>query len=473
MTDTADLRPADAVAVIGAGPGGLAAARWLLAKGFAPVIFEAAEGVGGQWNPDAPGTATWPGMRANTSRQMTAFADLDHVPGTPLFPRREDLRGYLEAYARRFGLEPRLRRATRVESVARARGGWLVRSQRGRERLNEVFPHVVIATGRHREPILPDIAGRFTGALGYSHAAQYRGAARYAGASVVVAGCSISALEIASDLALGGAAEVVLACRRQRYVLPKIIRGIPTDQLMFTRAAAHAAETLDRIALAASLKAAVLDAAGDHAAYGLPPLDDDVFAAGIAQSQHFLPCVAEGRIVARPWIARADGRTLRFADGSSANADAIIAGTGYRPALPRFDAATAAALGRGDAPRLSTFALHPNLPGLGFVGMYELVGPYWPVLELNARLVAERFADPAAALPPPAESLDPLPMNALALAFARHLGVEPDPAAWPDIAERLVHGPLLPASFRLGGADALPDAAARVAAGGEMAEAAE
>ncbi len=73
------------VAVIGAGPAGLAAARWLIAEGLEPVILEAANRLGGQWNAANPASATSPGMRTNTSRVMTAFSDLDHPGGTAVY----------------------------------------------------------------------------------------------------------------------------------------------------------------------------------------------------------------------------------------------------------------------------------------------------------------------------------------------------------------------------------------------------
>ena len=47
MCDSSPMK--GSVAVIGAGPGGLVAARWLLAQGFEPTIFEQAPTLGGQW----------------------------------------------------------------------------------------------------------------------------------------------------------------------------------------------------------------------------------------------------------------------------------------------------------------------------------------------------------------------------------------------------------------------------------------
>ena len=66
------------VAVIGAGPGGLVAARWLLSQGFEPTIFEQAPMLGGQWTGLDGRSGVWPTMHTNTSRTMTAFSDLEH-----------------------------------------------------------------------------------------------------------------------------------------------------------------------------------------------------------------------------------------------------------------------------------------------------------------------------------------------------------------------------------------------------------
>ena len=54
-----------------------------------------------------------------------------------------------------------------------------------------------------------------------------------------------------------------------------------------------------------------------------------------------------------------------------------------------------------------------------------------------------------------------VPMHALATLFAAHAGVEPRPEAWPALERALWFGPLSPASFRLTGPDAEPDALTR------------
>lgn len=467
------------VAIIGAGPAGLASARWLKARGATPVILEAAADLGGQWNAQNPSSATWPGMHTNTSRIVTAFSDLDHAPHTPVFPTREAINTYLRRYAEAFDLIGHIRFGTTVESLTQGENGrWHLQSRCGNGVTREDFARVVIASGRHVVPDLPAIPGlaQFGGALGALHSARYPGPAAFRGARVVVAGCSISALEIASELAASGAAEVTVAMRRQRYVIPKIMAGVPADNVMFTRAATLAGEALPPAAQARGLKAAVMAAAGNPAQYGAVTPDEDIFAAGLTQSQGFLPAVAEGRIRTAPWIAGIKGETVTFADGTSRTADALILGTGFRHNLAWLAPEVARTLNLG-APMLDLFAqtLHPDLAGLAFVGQVDLVGPTFPVMELQARLVAGVFggqiALPSAAIQrraiadQRAAGLSPaLPMHVAAIQLARLIGCEPDPRQWPDQARALMFGPLTAASFRLEGTDALPDAAARTTA---------
>ena len=195
------------VAIVGAGPAGLVTARFLKAQGFEATLFERGTRVGGQWDRTAANSAIWPDMRANTSRIMTRFSDLDYPEGVPAFPHNEQVRAYLEAYAAAFDLLPLVRFGTAVEQIARnPAGGYVLRlTDAAGQRSSGAFGRVVVASGRYQNPFAPRVDGleTFGGRGGVGHACRYEGPDRFVGARVIVAGGSISALEIASDLAQG------------------------------------------------------------------------------------------------------------------------------------------------------------------------------------------------------------------------------------------------------------------------------
>lgn len=181
------------------GPGGLVAARYLKKAGFAPVIFEQGDAIGGQWNGGAPYSGVWPSMRTNTSRVMTAFSDLQHSPHTPVYPSNQAMYAYLNRYAERFDLMRHVRLKTRVDEIDRdADGrGWGVRFRgNGGVPHTEVYSNVIVASGRYSKPMIPDVPGlrSFSGVGGVAHTFEYKQPERYRGQRVLVAGCSISAL---------------------------------------------------------------------------------------------------------------------------------------------------------------------------------------------------------------------------------------------------------------------------------------
>jgi cation diffusion facilitator CzcD-associated flavoprotein CzcO len=478
--NTATHTAARTAAIIGAGPAGLVAARWLREVGLQTTLIEEDIDVGGQWRVGGPQSSVWPGMRTNTSRVMTAFSDLPHPPGTAAYPTAEQIGAYLRRYAEHMGVLSDARFRTRVDEVDPASGGkgWLVRATEADGRTwAERFDYVVAATGRYRVPTIPQVAGlsSFTGKGGAIHAATYRGADSYRGQRVLVAGHSISALEIAGELALRGAARVVVAARRHRYVFQKILAGVPIEHLVYTRYAALASELRSPAESAAALKEFILRTSGHPVQFGAPCASEDPFEAGFTQNQFYLALVAEDRIVPRPWIAQVAGETVQFTDGSTEEVDAIIFATGYELSLPYLGPKAHAALAVDtDQADLYHHTFHPDLPGFALVGVYHQSGPYFPTLELQARWVAYTWSG-RRPVPTPAEmtahiaAMRPrsgpppmLRMHTWARLLAAQAGVEPVPARWPELTRALFFGPQSPASFRLDGPDALPGVAQRV-----------
>lgn len=461
------------VAVIGAGPGGLVAARWLLSQGFEPTIFEQGPTLGGQWAGLDGSSGVWPRMHTNSSRTLTAFSDLEHETDHVYLSNREVL-AYLHRYADMFGLASRIRLGTRVELVERDGAGWRVVHDGTRHH----FERIVVASGRFHEPAIPVVAGleTFSGPAGVIPTYRYRDGLAYRGKRVLVAGCAISALEIASELAELGAVRVVVTQRRQRYIAPKFAAGVPSDHLMYTRYGVLANETLAPTEIDRQLKEIVVEAAGSPEQYGAPAPDPSLFTAGVTLCQHYLPLVAEGRITVRPWMTSVAGTTVTFADGTAEEFDGIVFGTGFGLSLPFLSADIRAVLDLDsvhmDADR---YTFHPELPGLAFVGMWDQSGGYFVPLELQARWIAyawggaiPRMSDHDQRLAIDAyrasrEASQKTRMNLAALTFARAAGVEPCLDNWPQLRRALLFGPLAPSCFRLEGPDALADAPERFA----------
>lgn len=462
------------IAIIGAGPAGLASARWLKAHGFHPVLFEASDGIGGQWNRDNPNSGIWPQMRTNTFREATRFSDLDYPDGTPLFPHNRQVLAHLRAYAEAFGLTEGAHFNCRVTGLEQADGGYdLSYTEAGAAR-TERFAKVVVASGRYNCPRIPPVPGleSFSGALGVLHAFQYKDPEAFRGKHVVVAGGSISALEIASDLTMLGAASVRLAQRRQRYVLPKMVAGTPIEYFAFTYGGALDAETADPETAAAAMRDFALTYGGDPARYGAPAPHPDITRAGFTGSQHFLPLVCEGRITVTGWPTHVSGRAVHFADGSEAEADALIFGTGFDLHLPFLsdDLRNRLEVTRSGL-TLSDFTFHPDLPGLGFAGLWAQNGPYLVPIEQQARYLALCWAGelPGQDL---AAGIDACRRdghhdgyreeNEMAIRFARLCGTDPAALGDPDVMAHIRPMAVTSDLFRITGPDARDDGRDRV-----------
>ena len=134
----------------------------------------------------------------------------------------------------------------------------------------------------------------------------------------------------------------------------------------------------------------------------------------------------------------------------------IVCATGYQLDIPYLSDDVWSVL--GPDLRLHRRTLHPDLPGLGFVGQFALQGPYLPLLELQARWIVgvwsgavpapdEQTARADVAAPPPAIDSH----NVLAGLLSQAAGVAPDLRGHPELAEPLLFGPMLPPRYRLDG----------------------
>jgi dimethylaniline monooxygenase (N-oxide forming) len=443
------LRPEARIAIIGAGPSGLVTAKYALEAGFDATVFEASDDLGGQWHAGSAHSGVWPGMVTNTSRAMTAFSDLGPPVGHPLHPTAGQMHAYLHTYADRFGVTPRIRLHNQVRNVV---PGWRVDG--------EPFDAVVVASGRFRKPRLPPGMHGFRGEI--LHAFDYPGADHFRARRTLVYGNGVSGVEIASDIAT--VAPVISAFRKPRYVIQKVVDGVSSDWQWYTLFGALQRRDLPRDQFAQLLRRRVVRVAGDPADFGAPAPDADILTAGVSLCQGYLRQIADGYIGCRPGISGIDGRTVVFTDGASERVQAIVCATGYDLDLPYLPEYVRTLLGTGPALHLRT--LHPDVPNFAVVGQFLLQGPYFPILELQARWIVALWAgdiEPpdetrmrrsVAAPPPPLDTHD-----VLASTLAEESGVAPNLLNRPELAEALMFGPMLPPRYRLDGPGATADAA--------------
>ena len=170
----------------------------------------------------------------------------------------------------------------------------------------------------------------------------------------------------------------------------------------------------------------------------------------------------DGSIVCRPGITSIEGRTVTFTDGSTQAVKVIICATGYDVEIPYLSESVWTVLGSDLA--LYRRTLHPDIPGFGVVGQFLALGPYFPLLELQARWIAAVWSGE---VPPPGEAMRRViagrgrcsrPQRACPHAGRGARG-RPRPADGPT-SRALVFGPLLPPRYRLSGPGASPRASA-------------
>ncbi|WP_399881145.1 flavin-containing monooxygenase [Streptomyces sp. BBFR51] len=385
------------VCVIGAGLSGLAVAHALKQRGISFVCLEKAPDVGGIWRQPQAGERG-PGYRSlhlNTAKQLTGYADFPMPSSYPLYPRHSQVAGYLRSFAEWAGLLDHVELRTEVVSVGQdPDGGWTVVS-RGADgaQATRRFEQVVVASGHHTDPVLPDPlppgADSFAGTI--LHSLDYRDGSDFDGRRVVVVGLGASAVDIAADLSRH-AAYTVLSVRRGLHIVPKQLFGMSVDEI----AEAPWWNEMSFDERRRWVEQALLVARGRLSDYGLPEPDHPVFSSATTLSDEILSRIRHGAVTPKPAIASFDGDRVVFTDGSSENADAVVYCTGFHMTFPFLpDGCPVAADGSVELYRRVVPA---DRPGLYFVGLVRPVGAITRLVEAQAQWVA-RIVDGAAALP--------------------------------------------------------------------------
>ena len=372
------------IALIGAGPSGLAGARCLQKHGVPFQGFEAHGDVGGLWNIHNPRSTVYESAHLISSKRMTEFLEFPMGEGVADYPSHRELLDYFRAFADHFGLRQHYRFHTRVlqaEPVSDAPDTlWRLTTQTGdAEPQTALYKGVVVANGTLAEPNIPRFEGSFSGEIW--HTAQYKSATQLAGKRVLIVGAGNSGCDIAVD-AVHHARSIDISVRRGYYFVPKYVFGKPADSVG------------GKLSLPPWLKQRIDSTilqwfTGDPVRFGFPKPDYLMYESHPVVNSLILYHIGHGDVAVRPDIARLDGPTVHFKDGSAQDYDLILTATGYKLHYPFLDHALLN--WQGMAPRLYLNIFAPRFDRLAVLGMVEASGLGWQGRYEQAELVARYF----------------------------------------------------------------------------------
>jgi len=382
------------VAVIGAGACGICAAKYLLEVGFDVTVFEIGTQIGGMWRylNDNGRSSAYRTLHINTSRGVTRFSDLDFDADTQDFPDHTDMHRYLVRYAEHFGVAPRIRFSNRVARVApafdRAREAprWEVALENGTV---EHFDAVIVASGHLTRPLNVPGLQAFGGE--YLHSHDYKAPEPFVGKRICVVGIGNSACDIAADVCVTSP-RCVLVARSGVVILPKLLFGRAFTDIT----AAIQRPWIPRALRRRITRALVWLAHGDMAKLGFKRPAELTH---VTSNAAIVADIAYRRIEVKQGIAAIEGRSIRFADGTSEEFDVLIAATGYEIEIDFIPGEVVrVADNRVD---LYLRIVPPDWPGLYFMGFFNADTALNMIFEHQARWVRELLLGNAT-LPSPA-----------------------------------------------------------------------
>jgi cation diffusion facilitator CzcD-associated flavoprotein CzcO len=238
------------IAIIGAGPCGLSAAKYLLAqKAFDSIdVYEQQTEVGGVWNytkeasptrhvpqvsafaaPDPPvrtsprvlATPMYDVLHTNIPWPLMKYSDLDFPKDSLIFPSREAVQDYLVGYSK--DIRHLIQFGQLVDDVRLRREGgrdqWdvEVRSTTDGSSQTSTYDAVVVASGHYSTIFIPDVKNikEFNEAHPgiITHSKSYRSPDSFQNKKVVVVGNAASGLDIASQISRVSRKPLLLSVR--------------------------------------------------------------------------------------------------------------------------------------------------------------------------------------------------------------------------------------------------------------------
>lgn len=360
--------------IIGAGYTGLAVAKAYSDLGLDYDHVEATDAIGGNWS-----HGVYDSTHLISCKDVTEFPDFPMPDDYPDFPSAAQMRDYLRAFAAKFGLHRRIEFSTLVTDVApldpSGLKGWRVEFGDGAVR---EYAGVVVANGHYWDVNIPSYPGEFTGKQ--IHSKHYKRPTDLDGTRVLVVGAGNSGCDLAVEAALSfGTADISL--RRSYWFIPKYVLGVPSSRFDV------GSIPVPKVLQEAIFRSVIAVGMGSYHSFGLEKPTHRIFDQDLVVNQQLPYFLKHGRIAVRSEIARFDGRTVHFADGTSGEYDTIVWATGFRTRFP-FLREGLLDWDNGQ-PRLVSHTFAPGLANLYFAGLVAPRSGAGMLLMNSSRLLAE------------------------------------------------------------------------------------
>ncbi len=202
------------VVVVGAGFGGIGAAKELGDAGHEVTVYEASDHIGGTWYHNQ-----YPGCCCDVPSVLYSFSFAQNPDWSRLYPAQPELRAYLEAVVDRFGLRDRIRTGTRVTATHfdETTATWQITLDTGEEVTADA---VVAAVGPLSRPKLPALAGLDDFEGTWFHTAAWDHDHDLTGERVALVGTGASAVQVAPEIA-DDAGHLLVFQRTPPWIVPR------------------------------------------------------------------------------------------------------------------------------------------------------------------------------------------------------------------------------------------------------------
>ncbi|MCX5246606.1 NAD(P)/FAD-dependent oxidoreductase [Streptomyces sp. NBC_00201] len=331
------------VAVIGSGFGGLGAAVRLRREGITDfVVLERADSVGGTWRDNS-----YPGCACDVPSHLYSFSFAPNPDWPRTFSGQQHIRAYLEHVTDVFHLRPHLRFNSEVKMMTwdGEKLRWEIETSGGRLSADIV----VSATGPLSDPRIPEIPGldSFPGKV--FHSARWDHDHDLRGKRVAMVGTGASAIQIVPSIQ-PDVARLTLFQRTPPWVMPRVDRAISGAERALHRALPFTSRVRrgllwgmrelqvqaftkhpDELGFIEQLaKRNMARAIKDPALRAKLTPDYRIGCKRILLSSAYYPALARPNVdVVASGLSEIRGSTVVAADGTEAEVDAIIFGTGF------------------------------------------------------------------------------------------------------------------------------------------------